>query len=326
MRDSQTRGLSPAAKAALTFSLVIGGTAYGAATASADTSRTASAAAVRDGQAVRTTPISEAEVRKQIRRLEASYKGRIGAYALDTATGKTVGHRANEIFAINSTFKAMECAAVLKKARTSEPGLMNKVIHWTQDEVVSASPKTDKRGEEGMTVAELCDAAITYSDNTAGNMVLKQIGGPAGLTKYFRSLKDPISRLDRWETELNNWSPKEKRDTTTPAWIARDLRKVAVDDALAPEDREQLNAWLKANTTGGTRIRAGLPKEWIIGDKTGTGDAYGTADDIAVIRTSATAAPIIMAIYTNRDTIDGQRDNKVVEKTATILAQGLGKL
>ncbi|MEV0233121.1 class A beta-lactamase [Nonomuraea sp. NPDC050786] len=267
----------------------------------------------------------EAQARKELRALEASFKGRIGAYAIDTATGKTIAYRSGERFALLSTFKAMACAAVLHKARTSEPGLMDKVVHWTAGEIKPNSPTTEKHVKDGLTVGRLCEAAITLSDNTAGNMVLKQLGGPAGLTRYFRTLKDPISRLDRWETELNDWTPKDKRDTTTPAAIARDLRAVTTGNALDAKDREQLNAWLRATKTGDARIRAGLPKTWTIGDKTGTNSAFGGANDIAVVWPAKDAAPIIMAVYTNRAAGEAG-DDTALARTATILARGLGKL
>ncbi|MGW4638620.1 class A beta-lactamase [Sphaerisporangium sp. NPDC004334] len=270
--------------------------------------------------------VSPAEARRRLRELEKASDVRIGAYVVDTATGKAFGYRSGERFPLLSTFKAMACAAVLKKARTSDPGLMNRVVHWTKEELKDNSPETEKHVDDGMTVSELCRAAIIYSDNTAGNMILKQIGGPKGLTRYFRTLKDPVSRLDRWETELNVWSPKERRDTTTPVSIARDLRRVAVGSALDDRDEARLNAWLLANTTGGERIRAGLPKSWIIGDKTGSTGTYGGANDIAVIRTSPSAAPLVMAIYTNARAAQATYNSKVVADTATILARTLGRL
>jgi beta-lactamase class A len=292
--------------AALTISILVGGAG------------TASATAVR-------AP-GEAWAKKELRRLEASFKGRIGAYAIDTATGKTIAYRSGERFPLLSTFKASAAAAALHKARTSAPGLMDKVVHWTAADLKEHSPVTEKHLKDGMTVAELCEAAITQSDNTAGNMVLKQIGGPAGLTRYFRTLKDPVSRLDRWETELNDWSPKEKRDTTTPAAMGRDLRAMTAGGALDAKDRQRLNTWLIATQTGGARIRAGLPKTWTIGDKTGTTSQYGAGNDIAIVWPGKSSAPVIMAVYTNRKAADAAVDEKVLADTATILARALGKL
>jgi beta-lactamase class A len=268
----------------------------------------------------------QARAAKELRALEASFKGRIGAYAIDTGTGKTIVYRSGESFPLLSTFKAVACAAALHKARTSEPGLMGKVVHWTAAELEENSPVTEQHVKDGLTVSELCKAAVTRSDNTAGNMVLRQIGGPAGLTRYFRTLKDPVSRLDRWETELNDWTPKEKRDTTTPGAMGRDLRALTAGDALSAKDRQTLNAWLIANQTGDTRIRAGLPKTWTIGDKTGTNATAGLANDVAVVWPGKSAAPIILSIYTNRSASDTAASDKAIASAATILARGLGRI
>ncbi|MFI6512314.1 class A beta-lactamase [Streptosporangium sp. NPDC050855] len=315
---SRSRRLTALHASALTLPLLVGGV-LGGGTASAAPVPAVATAVVQEAP-------GEAGVRRELRALEASFKGRIGAYAVDTATGRTISYRSGERFPMLSTFKAVAAAAVLHKARTSDPGLMDRVVRWTAAEVKEHSPITSEHVDDGMTVAALCDAAITHSDNTAGNMLLKQIGGPAGLTRYFRTLKDPISRLDRWETELNDWSPKERRDTTTPASMGRDLRALTAGKALTAKDRERLNGWLIANTTGDARIRAGLPKTWKIGDKTGTSSSYGAGNDIAVIWPRGSAAPVIMAVYTNRRAADGVADNTVIARTATVLARGLGRL
>ncbi|GAA3940405.1 PEN family class A beta-lactamase, Bpc-type [Actinomadura viridis] len=318
---SSTRRRTRWGLALLTAVTLAGGTACGAGAAPA----TRAAAPAGGSAAVTVTPAGQAEVRERLRALEVSYQGRIGVFALDTGNGRTISYRDRETFPLLSTFKAIAAAAALDKARRSDPGLMERRVHWTAEEEVTHSPRTGGRGEAGMTVAELCEAAITYSDNTAGNMVLKQIGGPAGLTRYFRSLGDPLSRLDRWETDLNIWRPGERRDTTNPAALGRDLHRLTVGDALAAPDRDRLNGWLKANTTGDTRIRAGLPKDWTVGDKTGTGPTYAAANDVA-IAWPPSGAPLIISIYTNRKAPEGANDNSVIARTATIVARGLGKI
>ncbi|PRX70314.1 beta-lactamase class A [Nonomuraea fuscirosea] len=288
---------------------------------------TAAPATAATAPAARAAISGEAQVKKELRALEASFKGRIGAYAIDTASGRTLAYRSGERFPLLSTFKAMACAAALHRARTSQPGLMDKVVKWTAADLKPNSPTTEKHVKDGLTVAKLCRAAITLSDNTAGNMVLKQIGGPAGLTRYFRTLKDPVSRLDRWETELNDWAPKDRRDTTTPAAIARDLRAVTTGGALSAKDRERLNGWLIATETGGARIRAGLPKSWTVGDKTGTNTEIGAGNDIAVAWPAGRkAAPIILAVYTNREGSGAVTNDAAIARAATILARGLGRL
>lgn len=263
------------------------------------------------------------KVRARLRELERSYAGRIGAFALDTGSGATITYRANERFPLLSTFKMLAAAAILRKARSSDPGLLDRLIRWTAADLVPASPVTELHVDTGLTVAQLCDAAITRSDNTAGNLLLEQIGGPSGITRFARRLGDPVTRLDRWEIELNDWSPSERRDTTTPAAMGRDLYALTVDDALVAEDRERLIGWLRANITGGARIRAGLPATWIVGDKTGSSLSYGAANDIAIAWPPG-EDPLILAIYTNRNEPGVAFDNQVIANTATILAEALG--
>lgn len=265
----------------------------------------------------------QGEASARLRELEQAYQGRIGAFALDTGSGARIAYRSLERFPLLSTFKAFAAAAILDTARRCDPGLLDRLVRWTAADLVPSSPITEQHVDTGLTVAQLCAAAITVSDNTAGNLLLRQIGGPPGMTRYFRSIGDPISRLDRWEIELNDWHPGERRDTTTPAAAAADLRRVTLGRALVAEDRQRLIGWLRDNKTGGARIRAGLPATWVIGDKTGASSVYGALNDIAVAWPPS-AAPVIFAIYTNRLAADLPFDNAVVASAATILADALG--
>ena len=174
------------------------------------------------------------------------------------------------------------CGALLTKVDAGKESLQRRVKFDASD-VVSYSPVTKARaGGEGMTLAELCAAAMTMSDNTAGNMILRAIGGPPAVGAFARTLGDDVTRLDRWETELNEATPGDPRDTTTPAAMAADLQKLALGDALSRGSRAQFVAWLVANTTGGAKLRAGVPEDWTVGDKTGGGD-HGAMADIAML-------------------------------------------
>ncbi|MFI5936424.1 class A beta-lactamase [Actinoplanes sp. NPDC051494] len=257
--------------------------------------------------------------------LEREYDARIGAYALDTGSGRTVEHRSRERFPLLSTFKVLAAAAVLRLARTCDPGLLGRRVFFGADDLVANSPITEQHVADGMTVAELCAAALDHSDNTAGNLLLRRLGGPAGMTRYARGIGDPVTRLDRWETDLNIWNPAEVRDTTTAAAMGRNLQALTLGTALHPDDRARLTGWMRDNTTGGTRIRAGLPSMWTVGDKTGSSDHYGAANDIAVVH-PPTGAPLIIAVYTNRNDQDIAYDNKLVAATATALVRALGRL
>jgi beta-lactamase class A len=161
-----------------------------------------------------------------------------------------------------------------------------------------------------MTVAELCEAAMTLSDNTAGNLLLASIGGPQGLTAFVRSLGDDVTRLDRIETELNEAAPDDPRDTTSPDAMASDLRALALGNVLSTKSRAQLIGWLAANMTGGKRLRAGLPAGWRVGDKTGTGE-QGTANDVAVIW-PPDRAPFVITAYLTGAAAPAERQDAVM--------------
>ncbi|MEU4820674.1 MULTISPECIES: class A beta-lactamase [Actinomadura] len=307
--------------ATVTASALLGGLAY-AAGAPGETK----AATV----ATRTGGKDPSDLNRTLEELEKSYDGRIGAVGIDLGTGRTVGYRADERFPFNSMFKVFACAAVMRKARTAEPGLMDRVIRWKPSdmaELTGNSPETTEYTDTGMTPAQLCRAGITKSDGFAGNTLLGQIGGPRGLTGFFRATGDGTSRLDRPEPHLTEWKPGEERDTTTPAAAARTFTKLTTGKTLHPRDRARLVGWLKGSLTGAGRIRAGLPKDWTVGDKTGTGGAanYGTADDIAIVWTPGSDAPLVLSVFTNRNR-PAPHDDKVIASTATALAKALGKL
>ena len=250
--------------------------------------------------------------------LETRFDARLGLYAVHTGTGRELAHRADERFALCSTFKVLAVAAML--ARTPPEHLQTRIRYGAGD-VVENSPVTAGHVADGLTVAELCDAAIRYSDNTAGNLLLDDIGGPGAVTDYARLLGDGVTRLDRRETELNSAIPGDDRDTTSPRAIAGDLRELVLGDRLDPADRALLTDWLVRNTTGGARIRAGLPPDWRVADKTGSG-SYGAANDIAVAWPPG-GAPIVLAILTTRDGREEQADNALIAQAAAITAAEL---
>ncbi|WP_159946010.1 class A beta-lactamase [Rhizobium sp. 18065] len=213
--------------------------------------------------------------------IEARIQARLGAFVLDTETGMTLGYRADERFPMCSTFKAIAAAAVLSRVDAGREDLSRR-LHWKKADLIAHSPVTEKHVKAGLTLAELCHAATTVSDNTAANLLLEAIGGPAGFTAFVRSLGDPVTRIDRMEPALNSAKPGDKRDTTSPAAMAALLKALVLDDALSPTSRDQLGQWMIANTTGGLKLRAGLPRGFTIGDRTGAG-ANGTNNVIAVI-------------------------------------------
>jgi beta-lactamase class A len=266
------------------------------------------------------TPPAVAGAAAALAALETRFKGRIGVYAVDTRTGTTVAHRADELFPMCSTFKMLAAAAILR-ARQTQAGLLDRVVRYDRSKVISVSPVTAQHVAEGMTVSALCEAAVTRSDNTAANLLLEILGGPNAITEYARSLGDPVTRLDRWEPELNVVPPGEVRDTTTPERMATNLRSLVLGDALDPAGRELLTGWLVANQTGDTRIRAGLPAGWRVGDKTG-GGARGESSDVAVTWPPG-RDPLIIAVYTVPDDPTRKADHAVLASAASTVADAL---
>ncbi|KAB0638195.1 PEN family class A beta-lactamase, Bcc-type [Burkholderia latens] len=247
--------------------------------------------------------------------LERAAGGRLGVCAIDTASGRRALHRADERFPFCSTFKAMLSAAVLAQS-VERPGLLQQRVTYGQADLVDYSPVSARHVGTGMTVAQLCEAAIQYSDNSAANLAMKLIGGPPAVTAYARSIGDDAFRLDRWETELNTALPGDVRDTTTPAAMAASLRVLTLGDALPPAQRAQLVAWLRGNKVGDKRIRAGVPAGSQVADKTGTGD-YGTTNDAGVIWPPS-RAPIVLAVYYTQARPDAKAKDDVIAAAARI--------
>lgn len=223
--------------------------------------------------------------------LENDFGGRLGVHALDTGSGDTLSHRANERFIMCSTVKTFIVSAILHR-RLSEPGLLDKRIQYTQADIMEWAPIASQHVGEGMTIAELCDATIRYSDNTGANLLIAELGGPKETEKYVRSLGDNVSRMDRLEEDLN--IPDGDLDTSTPLQLATNLRRLALDEGLDAQGRDLLTDWLKRNTTGDQSVRAGVPAGWTVGDKTG-GGFKGETNDIAVIWPPG-RAPIVIAV------------------------------
>ncbi|MES2075401.1 MAG: class A beta-lactamase [Pseudomonadota bacterium] len=252
--------------------------------------------------------------------LESGWGGRLGVFAIDTGNERSIGFRAGERFAFCSTFKVMLASAVLERSKQA-PELLQQRITYAKSELVNYSPITEDHVDDGMSVAELCAAAIQYSDNTAANLLIKLLGGTAAVTAYARSIGDQEFRLDRWETELNTAIPGDPRDTTTPAAMGRSLRRLAVGEALPAPLRAQLQDWMRGNTTGDARIRAGVPAGWQVGDKTGTGD-YASANDIGVVWPPQ-RAPIVLAVYTAQADKDAKANSEVIAAATRIVLEHL---
>ncbi|HDR8163048.1 TPA: class A beta-lactamase, partial [Bacillus cereus] len=248
-------------------------------------------------------------------KLEKEYDAKLGIYALDTGTNQTVSYRSDDRFAFASTSKSLAVGALL---RQNSIEALDERITYTREDLSNYNPITEKHVDTGMTLKELADASVRYSDSTAHNLILKKLGGPSAFEKILREIGDTVTNSERFEPELNEVNPGETHDTSTPKTIAKTLQSFTLGTVLPSEKRELLVDWMKRNTTGDKLIRAGVPKGWEVADKTGAG-SYGTRNDIAVIW-PPNKKPIVLAILSNHDKKDAEYDDKLIaDATKTVL-------
>lgn len=264
------------------------------------------------------------ETARRLRDLEREHLARLGVFGWNTTTGKRVTHREDERFPICSVFKTVAAASVLRDLDRAGR-FLPRVIHYTRRDIAKAgyAPVTGlpENLAGGMSVAGLCGAAISHSDNAAANLLLEQLGGPTSITAFCRSTGDDVTRLDRWEPELNSAEPGRSTDTTSPHAIGNTYARLTLGQALDPAHRKLLTGWLLANTTGGQRLRAGLPQDWTAAEKTGTG-GYGTTNDVGIVWPPG-RGPIVMAVLSTKRHADTSADEPLIAKLASILAAAL---
>ncbi|PJJ21578.1 beta-lactamase class A [Janthinobacterium sp. OK676] len=263
---------------------------------------------------------SIATAQMQLAALEQAAGGRLGVAAWRHGGELRVAYRADERFPLASTFKAMLAGAVLARS-VSQPGLLDQHVRYEKKELVTYSPITEKHLADGMSVADLCAATLQYSDNSAANFLMKLLGGPQAVTAFARSIGNTVFQLERWETELNSAIPGEVRDTASPASMAHSLQQLLLENSLPAQQRQQLDTWMRGNTTGDKRIRAGVPAGWQVADKTGSG-AYGSVNDIGVAY-PASGAPLVIAVYYTREQKKADTNQDIITAATRIVTAAL---
>lgn len=252
------------------------------------------------------------------RQAEVELDARVGLAIYDTGSGTRWLHNADERFPMTSTFKVLACGALLAHNDAGDDE-RNRLVTIAQSDLVTYSPVTEKWVDQEVSLDALCAATLRTSDNTAANKVLEALGGPDAVTAFLRAIGDKTTRLDRWETELNDSTPGDPRDTTTPAAMASSLHKLLLGDALSPSARETLTEWLMANEVGGPLLRAGLPDDWRIGDRTGAG-GYGSRGVIAIVWPPE-RAPLIAAIYITQTEASMEQRNAAIAAIGKALSE-----
>lgn len=240
--------------------------------------------------------------------------GELGVAVLDTETGRQSGWNENELFPLNSTFKLLLAGAILRRVERGQDRLDREIPVQAAD-IVSWSPVVQNAIGGRMSVQRLCHAAMTQSDNAAANLLLRSLGGPDGLTQALREMGDPVTRIDRFETEMNDVPYGDPRDSSTPLQMVKTMERLLLGDVLSWRGKEQLFAWMVANTTGGARLRAGVPSDWTVGDRTGTGPRGETATIAAIYPPNR--KPLLMSVYIRASS----RDRAAQESTHAELAR-----
>ncbi|MDY7220800.1 class A beta-lactamase [Halalkalibacterium halodurans] len=241
--------------------------------------------------------------------LEEEYDARLGIYALDTGTGETVTYRSDERFIYASAHKPLAVGVLLQQKSMEE---LDELITYSSEDLVNYNPITENHVDSGLTLKELSDASIRYSDNTAANLIFHAIGGPEGFKEGLRAIGDNVTEPERIEPDLNDVEPGEIQDTSTPEALAKSLQQFTLGDALSDDKQELLIDWLKRNTTGDALIRAGVPEGWEVGDKTGSG-SYGTRNDIGILWPPG-RDPIILSVLTSKEERDAEHDDALIAR------------
>lgn len=258
-----------------------------------------------------------------VRSIESILDGKVGVSAVNLANGRRLGYREHERFALCSTFKWALAAQVLLAIDRGKAALDEQVA-YSREDIVPYSPVTGPAVANGiLTLGELCAAAVTLSDNTAANLLLRKVGGPSAFTAFLRRSGDRTTRLDRIETELNENAFNDPRDTTTPLAMTGLMARLLFGGHLSVASRDLLRSWMQSSTTGMKRLRAGLPPSWVLGDKTGT-SVNGASNDVAFALPAPGSRPLLIACYVNAPTATDNARNAAHEIIARQVASLLG--
>jgi beta-lactamase class A len=259
-----------------------------------------------------------AKLAAEFERIERDVGGRLGVAVLAPDGAWVGGRRADEPFPMCSVFKLLLAAQVLARVDRGEERL-ERVVRYGRDALVTYSPVAERHVDTGLSVAALCEATVTLSDNAAANLLLAASGGPPALTRFVRDLGDPVTRLDRIEPALNEALPGDPRDTTQPRAMVRTIRRLLQDEVLGAQSRSQLERWLRDNRTGDARLRAGLPAGWQAGEKTGSGER-GTTNDAGVLWAPDGRPWTVAAFLTECEAAPAQRNAALARVAAAVVA------
>lgn len=255
---------------------------------------------------------------QDLKKVEDKYDANIGVYALNTATDEEITFNEDKRFAYASTFKAVSSAMLLEKTPHNE---LNKKVHVSKEDIVPYSPVLEKFINKDITFKKLIEATMLYSDNTANNIIIEELGGYKEVNKRLKSLDDKTTKPSRMEPELNNYDPKNNRDTSTPQAFGKTLNKLINDGRLSKENKAFLIDLMINNKSGDTLIKKGAPKNFKVADKSGQAITYASRNDVALVYPKGESKPIVLVIFTNKEGKTDKPNDKVVSETAKVVLE-----
>ncbi|MCD8897268.1 BlaZ-like penicillin-hydrolyzing class A beta-lactamase [Mammaliicoccus sciuri] len=255
---------------------------------------------------------------QDLKKVEDKYDANVGVYALNTATDEEITFNEDKRFAYASTFKAVSSAMLLEKTPHNK---LNKKGHVSKEDIVPYSPVLEKFINKDITIKKLIEATMLYSDNTANNMIIEELGGYKEVNKRLKSLDDKTTKPSRMEPELNNYNPKNNRDTSTPQAFGKTLNKLINDGRLSKENKTFLIDLMINNKSGDTLIKKGAPKNFKVADKSGQAITYASRNDVAFVYPKGESKPIVLVIFTNKEGKTDKPNDKVVSETAKVVLE-----
>ncbi|MDQ7131232.1 BlaZ-like penicillin-hydrolyzing class A beta-lactamase [Mammaliicoccus sciuri] len=255
---------------------------------------------------------------QDLKKVEDKYDANIGVYALNTANDKEITFNEDKRFAYASTFKAVSSAMLLEKTPHNK---LNKKVHVSKEDIVPYSPVLEKFINKDISIKKLIEATMLYSDNTANNMIIDELGGYKEVNKRLKSLDDKTTKPSRMEPELNNYNPKSNRDTSTPQAFGKTLNKLIKDGRLSKENKAFLIDLMINNKSGDTLIKKGAPKNFKVADKSGQATTYASRNDVAFVYPKGESKPIVLVIFTNKESKTDKPNDKVVSEIAKVVLE-----
>lgn len=255
---------------------------------------------------------------QDLKKVEDKYDANVGVHALNTATNEEITFNEDKRFAYASTFKAVSSSMLLEKTPHNE---LNKKVHVSKEDIVPYSPVLEKFINKDITIKKLIEATMLYSDNTANNMIIEELGGYKEVNKRLKSLDDKTTKPSRMEPELNNFDPKSNKDTSTPKAFGKTLNKLINDGRLSKENKAFLIDLMINNKSGDTLIKKGAPKNFKVADKSGQAITYASRNDVAFVYPKGESKPIVLVIFTNKEGKTDKPNDKVISETAKVVLE-----